>query len=344
MIIRPVSLEEKNRFNAVAHHPLQSWEWGDFRKATGQKVERYGVFDDSGQMQDAIQVTFHSIPVLGGTAGYFPRGPQPTGELLSALKDIGQRNNAVFIKLEPNIMVPAEETNAFAAERQLLEEAGAVPGQQLFTQFTFVKDLRPSEEEILNSFKSKTRYNVRLARKRGVQIVEDTSLAGLEKYLDLLRLTTDRQNFYAHDESYFRKQWEIFGKSGIMRILLAEFEGKILTAWIIFLFNGVGYYPYGASSRENPEVMASNLMMWEALMLAKREGCTAFDMWGALGPDAPADHKWSGFHRFKEGYSGELMRAMPTYDLVLNSPLYSLFRLGNAVRWKLLRLRAKLGR
>lgn len=344
MIIRAVTEQEKPLFDAIATHPLQSWDWGRFREATGVQVARLGIYNESGKIQTGMQVTFHAIPVLGGQAGYFPKGAQPTEEMLSSLQSLGRQVGAVFIKMEPNLQFPAGEKEYFRDVEKLIESHGGVPAQALFTPYSFVLDLTPTEDELMENCKSKTRYNIRLAQKKGVEIVEDTTEAGMEEYIRLLEETTERQNFYAHNSEYFRTMWKIFGGGSMIRILKAVYEGKTLACWILFFFNGVGYYPYGASSREHREVMASNLLMWEALKLAKAEGCTSFDMWGALGPDADPKDKWFGFHKFKEGYSAPLMQSLPTHDLVINPPMYSLFKIGNSLRWSLLRLRAKLRR
>lgn len=346
MIIRPIPQDERERYDEVVKHPLQSWAWGEFRRVQGQKVERLGVFDDNGNLIEGLQVTFHDLPVIGGTVGYLPKGPQPNAYHFPALRDLGKKHGAVFIKLEPNVMYPAGEQNYFNDTMKLLEENNARPGQALFTPYTFTLDLTPDPETIFENCKSKTRYNIRLARKKGVEIVEDTSEQGLEDYLRLLQETTDRQGFYAHDEQYFRTMWEHLGKqqTQMFRILKAMYEGKVISAWIIFLHNGVGYYPYGASSREHRDVMANNLLMWETLMLAKREGCTSFDMWGSLGPNPDPSHKWFGFHRFKEGYGATLMQSLGTHDLVLDFPKYTFFTLANKLRWAYLRTKARLSK
>lgn len=344
MIIRPVALEEREAFNRVARHPLQSWEWGEFRRATGVEVERLAQFDDAGRLTDVFQMTFHRIPVLGGKAGYLPKGPAPTREVLASLKEIGHRQRALFVKLEPNVQVPADQPDeVFADMRAIFAEQDAVVGQSLFTPYTFVLDLAPDEAALLANCKSKTRYNIRLAEKHGVQIVEDTSETGLEDYLRLLSETTTRQGFYAHGPAYFRTMWNSMGGSPMFHIFKALYQGKVISAWIVFIFNGVGYYPYGASSREHRDVMANNLMMWEVLRFAKAQGCTSFDMWGSLGPQPNEKHPWYGFHRFKEGYGATLMKSVGTYDLVVNPPLYQLFTLGNRLRWQFLRFRATLG-
>lgn len=344
MIVRAIRPDEQTEYEKLAVHPLQSWSWGEFRREMGQSVERLGVFNDQGELTSVWQVLFSPLPAVDYTVGYIPRGPEPFEEIFPALRDLGERYKSLYIKLEPNVLAPADIEEPFPHLTKLMEDNNARLGKPLFTPYTFVMDLTQTEEQIFDNCKSKTRYNIRLARRKGVEIVEDTSQEGLEDYLTLLAETTSRQRFYAHDDKYYRTLFSKFQDSGNMRILKANYQGKVITAWILFFFNGVAYYPYGASSREHREVMANNLMMWEALMLAKREGCAKFDMWGSLGPNPDPKHKWHGFHRFKEGYGGVLQQSLGSYDYILNFPLYSIFNLLNEVRWALLRLKAQFRR
>ncbi|HEX7017490.1 MAG TPA: peptidoglycan bridge formation glycyltransferase FemA/FemB family protein [Patescibacteria group bacterium] len=342
MLIRPLREEEKDLYNRVVDHPLQSWEWGEFRKKTGVKVERVGFFQ-SGQLQRALEVSFHPIPVINQTAGYLPKGYMPDEEQLAALRQIAKPHHALFIKLEPNVAQPVDTPSGHKNISEFLQKEGAVPGRPLFTKYTYILDLTKDEEALFAQLESKTRYNVRVAYKKGVRIFENTSKEGMEQYLDLLSKTTERQQFYAHGPEYFRTMWDTLGDSGMLKIFHAVYEEKILVSWIMFMFNGVLYYPYGASSRDNPEVMASNLMMWEMIRFGKEQGCRSFDMWGSLGPDADKSNPWYGFHRFKRGYNGTLYEFLGTYDLITgHKQVYNLFRVIEDIRWKLLRLRAKL--
>jgi len=341
MLLRPIAEEEQSLYNQMVHHPLQSWEWGEFRKKTGLHVERIGFFDN-GKLTKGLEITFHPIPVLGKTAGYVPKGFMPDKEQLSALKHLGQKHNALFIKLEPNVALPASSTSAHNEIGLFLVDQGCQPGRPLFTKYTFQLDLTKTEDELFEQLASKTRYNVTLAHKKGVQIIEKSDEAGLEDYLKILAETTSRQGFFAHSPDYFRQMWQTLKTSGMMRIFQAVYENDVVVSWIMFKFNDVWYYPYGASRSIHREVMASNLMMWEMITVGKREGCTSFDMWGSLGPEPNSKDPWFGFHRFKKGYGGELIEFLGTYDLVLNEPLYKVFRMVENIRWKALRLKARL--
>lgn len=343
MIVRKLREEEKQRYNQVVDHPLQSWEWGEFRKKTGTKVERIGFFDQ-GKLTKALQVTFHNLPspLNNRTVGYFPKGYMPDEEQLHAVKEIGKLHNALFVKLEPNVGQNINSPSAHDPIKRFLHENEAVPGRPLFTKYTFQLDLTKSEEKLFNAIDSKTRYNIRLATKKGVEIFENTTQEGMEQYIEILSETTKRQGFYAHTPEYFRTMWQELGDSGMLRIFNAVYKGKILVSWIMFVFNGVLYYPYGASRSIHRNVMASNLMMWEMIMFGKREGCHKFDMWGSLGSDPKKTDPWYGFHKFKAGYGGDLVEFVGSFDLLIDPPIYNFYRIAENLRWKWLRLKARL--
>ena len=117
-----------------------------------------------------------------------------------------------------------------------------------------------------------------------------------------------------------------------------------LAAWILFVFNQTLYYPYGASLDLHREVMAPTLLMWEVIKYGQSQKLKSFDMWGALGPDAKPTDQGAGFTRFKQGYGGQLVQFIGTYDYVINPNLYKAYNIVDKVRWKLLRLKASIFR
>lgn len=343
MLARPIHLEEKNLYNSAVDHPLQTWEWGEFRQQTNKKLERVGFFQD-GKIKHGLQVTFHPIPKLNQySIGYCPRAFEPNEEQLAILKELGQQHNAVYIKLEPDIALPIEQRSEFKPLIEFLLDNNCQAGKPFFAENTFQLDLTRSKEELLANLKSKTRYNVNIAQKKGVKIVEDNSRQGLEIYLDILKETTKRQQFYLHTPEYFIKMWELFRDTDMIHIFHAYFDNTPIVSWIMFKWGQTVYYPYGASRDLHRDVMASNLMMWEMILWAKDQGAKIFDMWGCLGLDPKQTDPWFGFHRFKEGYGGQLMQFVGTFDLVLQQPQYKLVRLADDIRWRLLRAKSKIG-
>ncbi|NMC35530.1 peptidoglycan bridge formation glycyltransferase FemA/FemB family protein [Candidatus Beckwithbacteria bacterium] len=344
MLVREVRPEEKDSYNQAVAHPLQSWEWGEFRAKTGIDVVRLGEFNGS-KIVNGFTITFHPVPKFPFTIGYLPKSVLPSEEVLAALKDLGKAKNAIFIKLEPNVYQIAETDNKekLAEAKTYLKEHSCVFGKPMFTKYSFMANLRLSEQELLANMKQKTRYNVGLAQRKGVEISEDNSESAFEDYLKLtFEETTKRQRFYAHNEKYHRQMWSVLKPAGIAHLLKATHQGNTLVTWILFTFNQILYYPYGASSSADREVMASNLMMWEAIRYGKQAGCQIFDMWGSLGPDPDPKDPWMGFHKFKQGYGPTLMEFMGTFDYVIDQPKYQVYQIADKARWKLLKLKAAL--
>lgn len=326
-----IPLKYKDNYNKLADHPLQSCEWGEFREKTGVKVVRRGIFENK-NLIGGFQLTIHKIPRTSLTIGYLPKGNLPTEEILRELTKIGEKHNCIFIKLEPNTV---KQKAPFKSKKYKLIKSP----HPLFTKFTFHIDLTKSEDELLAQMKSKTRYNLRLAEKKGVKVIEDNSRKAFEQYLNLMEKTTKRQKYFAHNKDYHRKMWEFLHKAGIAHLLKAVYKGEILVCWIVFLFNNILYYPYGASSDKYRNLMASNLIMFEAMRWGKANGAKLFDMWGALGPDPDKADPWYGFHRFKQGYGGKLVEFTGSYDLILKPLHYRLYNLVHILRWLILRRR-----
>ena len=342
MIYREPRQDEQKIYNEAANHPLQTWEWGDFRKDTGVMFERVARFEGK-KLAKTFQITFHKVPHLSNTVGYFPKGEKMDEVDLATLRELGKRHKAIFIKMEPDISTPPKKSEDIHEYRDFLLKNGCKVGRSQFTPHSFILDLTKSEEDLLKHMKSKTRYNIRIAQKNGVEITEDSTEQGLEDYLRLLKETTSRQKFYAHTEQYQRKMWKHMSVKGKARIMKATYQGQVLTAWVIFVHNDTLYYPYGASSRDHKKVMASNLLMWEVIRFGKEMGLKKFDMWGSLGPDPDINDPWFGFHRFKAGYGGDLAEFVGTYDLVLDETKYKLFKFMDKWRWRYLRFRKTFG-
>jgi len=303
--------------------------WGEFRKSWGNEVleTKYGI------------LTLHKLPLTNYKIGMFIKGPEPNQPMLTDLKGIGRKYKLVFIKLEPNVgwefPISGPKSSIKSKLIKLLKQNGAVQGKTLFTPTTFQIDLSPSEEELMKGFSSKTRYNIRLAERKGVIVKENGSDKAFSKYLELTRETVGRQGFFAHTEKYHRLMWNILKKAGIARLMVATYQGEIITTWILFAWKDFLYYPYGASTEKHKEVMANNLMMWEAIKFGKKLGLTTFDLWGR--------EEGKGFTKFKEGFSPKVIEFLGTWDLIINKPLYMIYKIAEYIRWPVLKLFAASG-
>ncbi len=331
MALREVGSKDKNLINKLAPHPLQTWEWGEFRKEWGNEVTRLGSFNKN-KLENVFTIVSSPLPKSYFKIATLIKCENPSKNELNDLVAEAKKRNFILIKIEP--WEPIEKISKSDSIARF-KNAGAIPGKTLFTPTTFWLDITPSEDKILASFHKKTRYNIRLAQKKGVKIIEDNSDTAFERYLTLTRETVKRQGFYAHTERYHRLMWKHLHtnmvsakKKPIARLLTAVYQKQIITTWILFQWKDFLYYPYGASTQEYKNVMANNLMLWEAIRLGKKEKLKTFDLWGR--------EPGKGFTDFKQGYNPKVVEFLGTWDLV-TSPLYWPWRVVDSARWLYLR-------
>lgn len=326
MEIREIKEQEKEKFNKTVGHPVQSWEWGEFRQTHGNKILRLGLFD-KGRLKEGFQLTIHGIPKTNFRVAMFTQGPEPSAATLKGLKEFAQKENLVFVRIEPAVVSSPKLES-------LITKNNLKPSRPFFNKSTYLIDLTKSEKELLSSMHSKTRYNIRLAERHGVEVIEDNSTKAFGKYLELMDQTTTRQKYYAHTEKYHRLMWQTLNPAGIAHLLVTKYKGKILNTWILFIWHNHLYYPYGASSEEHREVMASYAAMWGAIKFGKANNLKTFDLWGA------DDTK--GYTRFKEGFGGKKVEFAGTWDLIINPTVYLLYRIAEELRWKALKLKTRI--
>lgn len=317
MDLRLIEDNQKQLYNRLVTHVIQSFEWGETKKDLRTPLLRYGLYRN-GKLVDVFQLTLHKIPFTEKYVGYLPKGSFPDKEIAEALKRIGKENNCAFIKIEPNAEVP--ELKNYKLDKSFIKSP-----KPLFTKYNIVLDITKSEEELLKNMHQKTRYNIRVSQKHGVKVEERTDEEAFEIYLKLYFETTKRQGYHGHNQVYHQTIWTTLKTAGLARILIASYQDRPLTAWMLLNFKDTLYYPYGGSSKMHPEVMANNLIAWEAIKLGKKLKLKKFDMWGALSPNANIKDPWYGFHRFKMGYGGKLVEYIGSYDLVFDWPIYLMF-------------------
>jgi lipid II:glycine glycyltransferase (peptidoglycan interpeptide bridge formation enzyme) len=329
--IRLASPEDKTLWNSVVAHPLQTWEWGEFREKMGIHVVRVGVYEKN-TLVDGWQVTFHPIPHTSFTIGYFPKGPVPTQDMIRSLTEIGRHHHAIYIQFEPNCTI-----EIFRKHEKLLLSPSFIPSHHpMFSKYSYILDLAKSEETLLASMHSKTRYNIKIAQKHAVEIKQDCSNDAFNEFVRLSEETTKRQGFFAHNKTYQTAMWNTMKKNGLATLFTAKFEHETLAAWILFSLHDTIYYPYGASARTHRDVMAPNLLLWEIAKWAKQKGFLYFDLWGALGDTPDPNDPWYGFHRFKQGYAPIHIEYAGSYDCIIQPFFYSVYIILDKIRWFLL--------
>lgn len=318
--------------SALRPHFLQSYEWGELKRGTGWLPLRLLLTKD-GTPVAAISLLKRKLPFLGRSILYAPRGPMLSEECDPASEEffwkevikLGKRHRAVIIKIDPDIPLPDE----FALKR--LQELGFRPagGEAGFggvqPRYVFRMDITPSEEELLARMASKTRYNIRLADRRGVKVRVAENKDDLSIFYDLLKETAERDRFLVRDFSYFESMWDLFISQGTARLFLAEYQGEYIAGTIAFHCGDRVWYLYGASSNRRRNVMPNYLLQWEMIKWAKSLQCRVYDMRGVPPTDDP-QNPLAGLYRFKKGFGGEFTEFIPEHDLVLSSFWYFLWK------------------
>lgn len=189
---------------------------------------------------------------------------------------------------------------------------------------TLCVDLRPSEEAILAQMKPKGRYNIRLARRRGVEIVEDNSDEGVEDFFAIYEEMSERQGLNPKPFDYFESLVSYLSTNGKGSLLFAEYGGRRIATAIVVYFGGRATYFFGGSTGEHRNVMAPYLIHFEAMRKAKEMGCECYDFWG-IAPTGASEHPWKDITAFKRKFGGHEVNLVPTLDHVYDESAYAIY-------------------
>lgn len=303
-----------------SEHILQTEAWGQLKSRFGWQWE-----DVHGTI-----VLFRRLP-LGLRVAYVPRGPRwPIApETLAALEAICRTRGAFFLKLEPDVPASAE------AAAQLVSHGFRPAAQTIQPSRSIIIDISGTEAEVLARMKQKTRYNIKLATKKEVQISNKDKEKSLADFNALLHTTGERDGFGVHAASYYQTAYELFQPRGQCELFMAEFQGQPLAGVMAFALGQRAWYFYGASSNEERQRMAPYLAQWAAIQWARERGVTEYDLWGVPDEDEATleaqfetrhDELW-GVYRFKRGWGGQLVRTVGAWDKVFNPVLYQAYLL-----------------
>ncbi len=309
-------------------HVLQTWEWGQVKRQTGWHPLPLRL-QTSNRIQGQALILRRRLPALPWALGYVPKGPivdwsdpDAVEAMLAMLERTARQQRLLFLKIDPDV---DPNTPTGQAIIQRLTSRGWRPSPQAI-QFrnTVLVDLRGTEEELLARMKSKWRYNIRLARRRGVRVREGT-VADLPRFYALYEETARRDAFLIRPYAYYEHTWRTFMSSEMAVLLLAEWEGTTIAGLMLFLFGSRAWYMYGASaSGEVRKHMPNHLLQWEAMRTARARGCSVYDMWGAPDVLDERDPMW-GVYRFKMGFGGTFQRWIGAWDFPVYPRAYHIY-------------------
>ncbi len=307
----------------------QTFAWGDFQKSLGRKVFYLALKERNHYLLTALVIK-HPLP-LKKSYFYIPRGPildqklspdkqiKIIDQFLDQLKTIAKQENAVFARFDSAILKDSP------LGTHLIKKYQSATGSIKQPENTLILDLDKDEEKIIAEMKSKTRYNIRLASKRGVTVI---STSNLTNFLKLNKETTKRDKFQGHEDAYYQNLLKFFAANPEvkLKLLIANYQNKAIAGIILAFFHDTAFYLHGASSDEYRNVMAPHLLQWAGIKIAKKLGLKHYDFWGIAPSDQPK-HPWSGVTRFKLGFSGKETNYIPAREVAFDRKWYNLMKI-----------------
>lgn len=289
---------------------LQTKDWARFQEVAGRPS-----LSIAGRAFGLV----HSLPLVGKYL-YTPRWPlADTGrEEMRELLSVAEQAGCGWIRIEPETQEVLDQWKAETGVQIVKAPHDMQPRENL------VIDVTVSEEELLSRMKSKVRYNVRLAEKKGVRVLATREQKYQKAFFNLIEATADRQGIRAHPKNYYEKMLQVFPEEKLT-LYAAEYEGEVLAVNLVLFSGDTATYLHGGTSDHHREVMAPVLLQWEQIQEAKRRGCHWYDFGGvSLQTELAA---WAGITRFKIGFSPETKTVVfpGCYDIIIDDKRYRLY-------------------
>lgn len=325
---------ERERFDLfLARHPkghvLQTWEWGEIKSRTGWKPWRL-VLEENNEIVAAAAILERKLPVIGATIFYAPRGPvvnwhhpELFDAVLMEIRKQAKKRKAIFLKVDPDVPSSDRELANYLHSRGFRSAETGKGFEGVQPKYVFRLDISPEEDTLLANMHQKTRYNIRLAQKKGVHIRRGTR-EDLPEFYRVLKETTERDRFLVRAYSYFEDLYDTLVPAGLGELFIGEFDGQVVAGTLAFIIGDKAWYIYGASSNSHRNVMPNYLIQWEMIKWAKSQGCTMYDFRGVPG-QLTEDNPLYGLYRFKKGFNGEFTEFIGEWDLVYRPFVYFLW-------------------
>lgn len=334
-----INIEEKARWNdfvtnSPKGHIFQSFEWGEAMANLGWEPFRI-VVEDGKRIKACISILVKKILPTPWSIFYSPRGPiinfddQDTFHcLMEGIRKIGIEKKAIFLQVVPHIFADDKESEKSLNKQEFLK----IEKQGLFrlTQPLWVYriDLSKTEHELMSQMKNKTRYNIKLAIRKKVEVSEGKTLEELNIFYQMLRSTGDRKNFPVRRFSNFKSVWDQLTPNGSAKLFFASHQGKIHSGVLVFVFGKICWYMYGASEIQNRNLMANYALHWHIIMWAKENGYRWYDLRGVPSFNPSPEHSGFGIYRFKKGFGGLPITFAGDYYYIFRPTLYKIWEQG----------------
>jgi lipid II:glycine glycyltransferase (peptidoglycan interpeptide bridge formation enzyme) len=310
-------------FTDKINNLFQSEVWQDYEESLGHTTFRVSC--------DSTSALLIKMPLYKDKYYlYCPRGPLCTKQgwhvFLKKAREIADKENCVFLRVEP-YSLPSGITRELKFRRV---NKYSPLSKQFSPMDTQILDITGRDDDLLTEMKPKWRYNIKLGYRKGVTVRVSNKLEDLKEFHKLSVGMHDRGYTPFGLEHYERLLYSLsHGKH--IKLYIAEYQKKALSMILVTHFGEVATYLHGASSNEFRDFMPNHLVQWEAILDAKRAGCTVYDFWG-VAPDDGDSHPWSGITRFKKGFGGETIHFVGAFDYPFSPLWYNMLHAYNFTR------------
>ena len=310
-------------FTAPTNNLLQSEVWQEYEESLGNTTFRVSC--------DTASALLIKMPLYKDKNFlYCPRGPMCTKEgwhvFLRKVREIAVRENCVFVRVEPYSL-----PNGITKELGFHKVGQYSPLSKQFSPMdTQILDISKRDDDLLLEMKPKWRYNIKVAYRKGVTVRSSNKLEDVKKFHEMSVGMHDR-GYTPFDLTHYERLVYALARGKHIKLYIAEYQKQPLSMILVTHFGEVATYLHGASNNEFREFMPNHLVQWEAMLDAKRAGCTVYDFWG-VAPDDDEAHPWAGITRFKKGFGGETVHFVGAFDYPFSPLWYNMLHAYNFLR------------
>lgn len=308
----------------------QSLEWGNVKEAW--KKEVILSTDENGKIRGSLCVWIRKIPIFGNIM-YSARGPvcdihneEVLKDLTDGANELAKKYNAFVLRIEPDIKKDDQEFRDIVIKLGYkIKDDSKNFKDEIQPRFVFRLDIKgKTEDEVLQNCHQKTRYNIRLATKKGVVIKEGTR-EDLKDFHNIMVETGERDDFIIRSLSYFQKMYDELVPTGHMKLLMAYHEDKPIAGIIPIMYGNKVWYLYGASSNSHRNLMPNYLLQWTMIKEAISRGADMYDFRGVSGV-VDENHPQYGLYRFKKGFGAEFTEFIGEVYIAYKPLKYKLYK------------------
>lgn len=323
----------------------QSLEWGDVK--TSWKKEVILSENEKGEIIGSLCIWIRKIPIFGNIM-YSARGPvcdihneEVIKDLTAGANELAKKYNAFVLRLEPDILKTDEKFRDIVLKNGYkIKDDSKDFKDEIQPRFVFRLDIKgKTEDEIFAAFHQKTRYNIRLATKKGVVIKEGT-YEDLADFHKIMVETGERDDFIIRSLEYFQKMYKEMAPNH-MKLLMAYHEDKPIAGIIPIMYGKKTWYLYGASSNSHRNLMPNYLLQWTMIQEAIKNGHDMYDFRGVSGV-VDESHPQYGLYRFKKGFNAEFTEFIGEVYMPYKPFMYKLYKFAEKTFRTLRKLKKKL--